>query len=140
MIYRKKNRGAAESTQAQELRPKIEALDRRLAVLAEELANAGKEGDLATLREQAAEAAAAAAEAARNRAGNDTPKAAAPHAEAARAANSLAAVGGYLSGHSGALTVEQQQLAETKRQTKTMEDMVAAIREQNEKGGTANWG
>jgi len=134
------DQGAAESTQAQELRPKIEALDRRLAVLAEELANAGKEGDLATLREQAAEAAAAAAEAARNRAGNDTPKAAAPHAEAARAANSLAAVGGYLSGHSGAMTVEQQQLAETKKQTKTMEDMVAAIREQNEKGGTATWG
>ena len=134
------DQAASESQQAQAINPKIEELDRRLETLGEQLANAGKEGDLATLRENAAEAAAAAAAAAAARNDRAEPKAAAAPREAARAANSLAAVGGYLSGNAGAMTVEQQQLAETKKQTKTMEDMVAEIRAMNENEGTATWG
>ena len=132
--------GQSETRQGREINPKIEELDRRLETLGEQLANAGKEGDLATLRENAAEAAAAAAAAAAARNDRAEPKAAAAPREAARAANSLAAVGGYLSGNAGAMTVEQQQLAEAKKQTKTMEDMVAEIRAMNENEGTATWG
>ena len=136
------DQAASEGLLAQEINPKIEELDRRLETLGVQLANAGKEGDLATLRENAAEAAAAAAAAAAARNVHAEPKAAAPHeaARAARSANSLAAVGGYLSGNAGAMTLEQQQLDESRKQTKTMEDMVAEIKAMNNRPATVKWG
>ena len=89
--------------------------------------------------EEARIAAAAAADEARRREG-DAPKVAAPRETAARAANSLAAVGGYLGANAGAMTLEQQQLAESRKQTKTMEDMVAEIKAMNNRPANAQWG
>ena len=117
-------------------------LERHIALLEARRDNAAASSGLADLKlglEEARIAAAAAAEEAARRT-DDGPKPVSAHAETSRAANSLAAVGGYLSGNAGAMTLEQQQLAESRKQTKTMEDMVAEIKAMNNRPANAQWG
>ena len=146
-------RRAEQSRQSEELGMRLLAeadslsdrgreMEREIALLEARRDNARESTGLADVRlglEEARIAAAAAADEARRREG-DAPKAAAPRETAARAANSLAAVGGYLGANAGAMTLEQQQLAEAKKQTKTMEDVVAEIRAMNSTPSIAQWG